>query len=290
MVYLIENELLRVEINQRGAELFSFFSKKLQKEFLWNGNPEFWPRRSPILFPIIGRLKGDKYRIGDKFYTMSQHGFARDSMFVLKEKKNDKIIFELTETDESLKIYPFRFKLRMTYKIVKNEVFAVAEIENRKEENLPFSFGFHPAFVCPFDKSETLKDYAVVFEKEEICERLFLENGLISNKEKFNISDRVLTLSENLFADDAVILKNVLSKKVSLQRKDEGNSKIELAFKGFSYLGLWKKQDAPFLCIEPWSGLPDYKESDNDFVRKDGIILLEKNERKTFEMKIGLFE
>lgn len=277
-------------MNKSGAELFSLFSKKFQKEFIWNGDPEFWQRRSPLLFPIVGRLKDDTYEIEGNRFSMKQHGFARDLVFNPSKVEKEELVFELFENEETMKIYPFRFILRIAYKIEGAKVKIKAEIENRDDKILPFSFGFHPAFVCPFNIGEKIEDYYVVFEKEEICERFFLENGLISNKELFNIRDKVLNLSENLFENDAVILGKVLSKKVFLQRKNGRGSKIEVAFKGFQYLGLWKKKDAPFLCIEPWNGLPDYKESDHNFIRKSGINFLERNCKATYEMEIGVFE
>ena len=290
MIFSAENDFLKITVDSRGAELVSFFSNRLQKEFLWNGDPRFWQRRSPLLFPIVGRLKDDKYKIGDLFFTLKQHGFARDSVFSVEEISAQRLSFWLQENEETLKIYPFKYSLKIVYEIKGNELMIEAKIKNRGNEKMPFSLGFHPAFVCPFEKEEKIDEYFLIFEKEEKCERLYLEEGLITKKEIFWLKDRILPLSENLFANDAIILNKPLSKKVVLQRKDFRSAKIEVDFEEFNYLGLWKKKEARFVCIEPWNGLPDYKESEQDFFKKDGVIILKKNQTISFKLKIRLLE
>lgn len=286
----VENDFLRITADSKGAELVSFFSKKLKKEFLWSGDPKFWQRRSPILFPIVGKLKDNKYKIGDSFFTLNQHGFARDSLFTFDGADEQKISFIFQENEETLKMYPFKFFLRISYKIVGNELAIGADITNKENIKMPFSLGFHPAFVCPFENEEKLNEYCIVFEKEEKCERLCLENGLITGREMFLLKDKILPLSEELFANDAVILNKLLSRKVVLHKQDSERPKIEVDFNGFSYLGLWKKKDARFLCIEPWNGLPDYSKSDQDFFKKEGIIILKEKQIISFKLKIRLLE
>lgn len=288
MIHSIENGFIKIEVNEKGAELFSFLNKTRQKEFLWNGNEKFWQRRSPILFPIVGRLKDDRYEIEGNSYNLNQHGFARDMVFKLEEKNRKSLSFSLIENQETLKIYPFRFCLRVNYQIEEIILFVKAEVINKDENPLPFSIGFHPAFFCPFEKDEKLEDYCLIFEKDEKCERLFLDNGLIAGKGFFASKKRKLDLTEELFANDAIILKNPLSKKVILQREDNKGSKIEVNFKGFPYLGLWKKRGAPFICIEPWQGVNDYTDFSGDFYNKEGIVILNSNESAEFEFSITL--
>ena len=280
--------MLRVSIKEKGAELASLYHKVASKDFLWDGNPKFWGRQSPILFPIVGRLKNDEYKIGDKKYKMAQHGFARDSNFQLIDKSSDRAAFLLKENEESLKNYPFRFLLYVVYELKGNTLWIAFRVENNFEDVLPFSVGFHPAFVCPFEENEDLEDYALFFEKEENGERLILENGLISSKEKFILQDRILLLDEEIFLRDAIILKNPESKSVTLSRKDKSGEKIELDFRGFEYLGLWKKLKARFLCIEPWLGINDYRSFEEDFFKKEGIILLKRKEYLERGMKIKI--
>lgn len=288
MIHSIEGSFIKIEVNEKGAELFSLFNKMREKEFLWYGDEKFWQRRSPILFPIVGKLKDDRYEIEGDVYNLKQHGFARDMVFKIEEKNKKMLSFSLSEDQETLKVYPFRFCLRVNYQIEENSLFVKAEVINKDEKALPFSIGFHPAFCCPFEKEENFSDYCLVFEKDEKCERLFLDNGLIAGKGFFAAKKRKLNLTEQLFINDAVILKNTLSKKIILQRKDLKGAKIEVNFKGFPYLGLWKKKSAPFICIEPWQGVNDYEDFSGNFYNKEGVVILKSNEIANFEFSITL--
>ncbi len=279
---------MKVSIKEKGAELASLYHKEFRKDFLWDGNPQFWGRQSPILFPIVGKLKDDEYKIGDKKYKMPQHGFARDSNFELIGKSTDRATFLLKENEESLKNYPFKFLLYVVYELTGNTLRIAFRVENNFEDILPFSIGFHPAFVCPFEEDEELENYALFFEKEENLERLILENGLISSSEKFILQDRILALDEGIFIRDAIILKNPESKSVTLSRRDKSGEKIGLDFENFEYLGLWKKLKARFLCIEPWLGINDYKRFEGDFLKKEGIVILKRNKYFQRQIKITI--
>lgn len=290
MIFWAENNFLKISVDSKGAELVSLFSKRFKKEFLWNGDPLFWPRHSPILFPIVGKLKSDRYRIDNSFYTLKQHGFARDLLFSVDETNNTRLSFVLEENEETLKMYPFRYSLKIVYEINGNELSIEAKIKNKENKKMPFSLGFHPAFICPFKEEETIDEYCILFEKEEKCWRLYLEKGLIARKEIVWLKDGFLPLSEKLFSEDAVIFDKPSSEKVVLQKRDFKSPKIEVNFKGFRNLGLWKKKDAPFVCIEPWNGLPDYKESDQEFFKKDGIVILKEDGTSYYKIKIRLWE
>ncbi|MCX7830559.1 MAG: aldose 1-epimerase family protein [Acidobacteria bacterium] len=290
MIYSVENELLKISADQKGAELVSVFSKKTRKEFLWSGDPAFWPRHFPILFPIVGKLKDDKYKIGNTFFFMKEHGFARDSIFSLDKKEHDTITFVLNENEDTLKIYPYRFVLRISYKIKETQILINAQVENCEEQTLLFSLGFHPAFCCPFEEHEKIEDYCLVFEKEEKCKRLILEEGLISKTETFLLKNKNLTLSEDLFLNDAIILKKLLSEKIFLKKIGSEIPMVEIDFKGFDYLGLWKKRGARFICIEPWKGVNDYKNSNYDFIKKEGVVFLEPSQKIEFEMAIQIYD
>jgi galactose mutarotase-like enzyme len=289
MFYSIENEKLMASFNNSGAELASLYHKPLEKEFIWNGDPRFWGRRAPILFPVIGRLRNDSYHMDGRSFNLGQHGFARDRRFDIVETHGDSMVFHLKETKETLRTYPFPFSLKIRYSLVKDSLTIAFEITNDGNSAMPFSIGGHPGFICPFNSGETLEDYAVFCDEKEECERLFIENGLITGEEKFIIGNKVLPLSEGLFLKDALILKDLNSKKVHLGRLDENGPKIEVSFPGFPYLGLWKKKDAPFVCIEPWFGLPDHRDKETDLFHKEGVIILPPSERFNAEFTISIY-
>ncbi|HNQ78394.1 MAG TPA: aldose 1-epimerase family protein [Acidobacteriota bacterium] len=277
MAVKIRGEGIEAVIEERGAELVSLADTTTGKEALWSGDPLYWARRSPILFPIVGRLKRDEYAVCGKPYTMNQHGFARDSVFNIIEKHSDKAVFLLKSTGETLSKYPFHFSLAVTYELKDGSLLAGAAIKNEGDGPMPFSIGFHPGFKCPFEDGDKLGDYALFFESPEECERLVLESGLVAGNEFLSLSGGVIALSEELFERDALILKGLKSQKVTLGRIDESGRKIEVAFPGIPYLGIWKKKDAPFVCIEPWHGVHDRKEAGGDIFSKEGIIVLPQN-------------
>jgi galactose mutarotase-like enzyme len=288
MLFLIENEQIRIVLDDKGAELLSFFHKLREQEIIWNGAPEYWPRHAPVLFPIVGRLKNDRYTMDGKVFNLSQHGFARDSVFEAVEKRKDSVTFKMTDTEECLKKYPFSFSLGITYTLAKQSLNLDFEITNTGKERMPFSIGGHPGFACPFFAAETLEDYAFYFEEDENCKRLFIEDGLIAGEDKFILNNKVLPLSEQLFLKDALILRDLRSKKVHLGRLDGGGPKIEVDFSGFPFLGLWKRKGAPFVCIEPWLGLPDHKEKAAGLFDKEGIIILPPKEKFKAEFAISI--
>ena len=277
MAVMIRGDKMEAVIEERGAELVSLADTTAGKEVLWSGDPLYWARRAPILFPIVGKLRGDSYFLDGRTYSMNQHGFARDCVFKVLSEEENSAVFSLEASDISLGIYPFMFRLEISYELKGRTLSIRSRTDNRGDSRMPFSIGFHPGFRCPFEEGEKLGDYALFFEKPEDCERLILENGLVAGKEFLSLSGGVIALSEELFERDALILKGLKSQKVTLGRIDESGRKIEVAFPGMPYLGIWKKKDAPFVCIEPWHGVHDRKEAGGDIFSKEGIIVLPQN-------------
>ena len=180
MRYKILNDFLRLEVNSLGAEAMSLQSLPDQIEFLWQGDAKYWARHSPILFPIVGALKNNKFTLNGKEYEMAQHGFARDSEFELKEAADQSLTFFLKENPQTLKQFPFPFELSTSYKLEGKSVLIRHDIVNTGQEKMWFSIGEHPGFNCPLFSNETMEDYSLEFEKEERLERRFLEKWMAS--------------------------------------------------------------------------------------------------------------
>ena len=277
-MYKIENEELLVEFQLLGAQMRRLKSKTKDKDYLWHGDAKYWKRSAPILFPIVGRLKNDEYEIDGKKYKLSQHGFARDKDFELREKKEESILFRLIYSQATLEVYPFKFELYIEYSLNKNMVEIEYRVKNIDERDIYFSIGAHPAFYWPLDKDLSKEDYILEFEQPENLKiHLLNEAGLLKNQSKeFLKNSRTIELKEELFAADALIFKTTESQSISL-KSQLSNSEVKLNFTSFPYLGIWSKaKGAPFICIEPWYGIADSVDSEGDLKNKEGIIRLKK--------------
>ena len=291
--------MIEIESKTIGAELTSL--KFNGKEKIHNGK-EYWNRHSPILFPVVGKLKDDRTIISSEEYKMKQHGFARDMEFKEIQKNNDEHKYVLKSSKETKKYYPYEFELYVTYKIdnIMNEMKVKYEVINKDKKQIKFGIGSHPAFVCNYSSG----DYQIMFErKEEEIEILELENGNIknnnnnSNNEKIVVNNLkkygIIELNEKSFNNDAIILKNIKSNKCILKNindNSENKEIIEVDFTGFPYLGIWSKKGAPFVCIEPWYSLADYTDSDGIFENKENIIKLDIKQKFKCEYKIRIME
>ena len=273
MEYVIENEFLKVTVNQMGCEITDITSKKNNKKYLWNGNPEAWKRHSPVLFPLIGRYKDDTSIYDDKAYHMGQHGFARDMEFSLVAHSNDEIIMKLTQTPETLEKYPFNFELECGYKLQDNEIKVIWKVHNTNEKTMHFSLGGHPAFIVPKSSEEaTIKNAIgckVLFKKngnivQDIQYNLLNENGLVMPQQyNFNLTNGEVEVTQDFFDKDAYIIENTQADEVSLIDKT-GEKFITVKF-DTPVFGVWSaaNKSVPFVCIEPWYGRADDINSDN---------------------------
>ncbi len=265
-------EIISVKFN--GEEKIHQGSNVLDK----NGNV-FWKRHAPVLFPIVGSLKDNKTIINGKEYYMSQHGFARDMNFELIEKNDNIHSYVLKSSNETLEKYPFDFELYITYVVNNDKLITKYKVINKDSKKMPFGIGGHPAFICNISNNDSYIEFDVHQEKIEFLQ---LENGLIKEYPvKLDIlkNKKRIDLNNELFFNDAIIMKNVSGDNVYLKNKD--NEILKFNFKGFPYLALWSKENAPFVCIEPWYTIADKINTDGMFENKEGTIILDPD--KSFE-------
>ncbi|WP_417941326.1 aldose 1-epimerase family protein [Flavobacterium sp. RS13.1] len=268
----ISNKTLKASIKHAGAELFSLTNNQ-KKEYIWNGDPNYWPKHSPILFPIVGSLRNETYTFNKKEYHLARHGFARDMEFQLIEKTASSATFSLCYDEATLQKYPFKFELQIIYKLEANKLNIAYKVINKQTTQIPFSIGAHPAFALP----ENFSNYSIQFEKEEKLEYSLLENGLISNtNEILETSNNTVTLNYKLFENDALVFKTLESNSLTILENSKPYIKVD--FKDFPNLGIWTKENAPFICIEPWFGYSDTVEKSGDLFKKEGILILEANQ------------
>lgn len=275
---------LEIGTTPSGAELTSI--KYNDREYLHQGDKVldkdgkiYWKRRAPILFPIVGSLKNNTTIINGKKYEMSQHGFARDMKFDIVKISEREHTYVLKYSEETLKMYPYKFELYVTYLVDDNKLTIKYKVKNLDDKTMFFGLGGHPAFVIDLKNNK----YRLEFEKLEENIRFYqLENGLISYKNNY-INESILSggkcinIQKDTFTHDAIIMSNLDSKKIRLIENEK--VRLELCFSSFKYLAIWAKKGAPFVCIEPWLTTADYVDSNHIFEdKKDNIRLEPQNE------------
>ena len=274
MLYHIENERLFCAVDDFGAQLRSIKDRQSGTEYLWQGDPAVWYGQAPVLFPIVGRLKDDRYRWQGKEYSLPKHGFARKSLFRLLEHGGSSVSFVLESDDATHACYPFEFALTLTYRLEGRALAAEAQVQNKGNGEMYFSIGAHPGFHCSmgdvlrFDGPETLASLW-------IDDEAMLAGGSYPVLE--NATD--ITIHEHLFDKDALILKGVKSKHVTLVRN--GKPSVEFDIGGAPVLGIWAKPGAAYVCVEPWFGLNDSSEFTPDISQKPLIRRLAPGEAFT---------
>ncbi|TDE49808.1 aldose 1-epimerase family protein [Flavobacterium sp. GT3P67] len=280
MTTIISNSNLSAEIKHFGAELISLKTNR-NREYIWEGNPDFWGKHSPILFPIVGTLKNNSFHHNGIEYHLSRHGFARDMEFELINATENSATFSIQSSDETLKVYPFEFELQIIYTLDGNNLSIEYKVINNGKTEMPFSIGAHPAFAL----LNQFENYSIAFEKEELLEYYLLEDDLISNKtKKLEVHNKQIPLTYDLFENDALIFKTLQSNSLTILENE--NPILKVNFENFPSLGIWTKMNAPFLCIEPWFGYSDTNENSGNLLEKEGIQIL--NSRENFEAKFSI--
>lgn len=292
MIYSIESPSHKISIKKTGIELCSILSKETGTEYIWQGDPDIWGSHAPVLFPIIGALRDGKIFYKDNAYSIPKHGLVRHSdKAKLLDQTDSSLRLSLTWDEESLRLYPFKFGIEITFSITENTLQITHLITNYGEEVMFYSVGGHPAFNCPINKAESYEDYYLEFEHEETDATWLLDsNGLTTGETTaFLKNTKILPLHKRLFDNDALIFKNLNSRRVHLKSTLSGEV-LSVSFDDFDYLGIWAKPGAPFVCIEPWLGITDRIDSNQKFELKEGLIRLEPNqsESKSYAITINL--
>lgn len=265
MVTTITNSNLSAQIKHLGAELFSL-KNKADKEYIWEGNPDFWGKHSPVLFPIVGTLKNNFYQYNSEDFQLPRHGFARDMVFELIDKKEDSATFSIQSSDATRIKYPFDFQLQINYTLDNHSLTIAYEVINKGKLKMPFSIGAHPAFALAGD----FESYSLKFEKNESLAYSLLQNDLISDETKIlATANNLVPLKYELFENDALIFKSLKSQFITILKNSTPLLRVHYA--EFPHLGIWTKRNAPFLCIEPWFGYSDSVESSGNIMEKEGI-------------------
>lgn len=283
----IEGDGLRAGINPLGAELTHLRDAE-GRELMTDADPAFWTGRAPLLFPIVGRVVDDRYRLDGVEFAMAKHGFARKSMFEVVETATSSALFRLTDDAVSEASYPFAFDLDMTFAVNGATLAMTATVRNPGDRALPFSFGYHPAFAWPLPYGERREDHRITFETEEPDTlKSITPDGLIGAAPGLTPLDgRVLHLTDDLFIDDALVWDAVRSRRVIYGAN--AGPQLDIAFPDTPSLGIWTKPGAHYICVEPWAGHADPAGFTGDFRDKPGVMQLQPGTSRQFRMNVTL--
>ncbi|MCR5116467.1 MAG: aldose 1-epimerase family protein [Lachnospiraceae bacterium] len=288
MRYVIENDILRCETDTHGAEIKSLIKKDGNREIMWSGDPAYWNRTAPVLFPFVGAVKEKTYRHKGIAYNIGQHGFARDMEFELVSKEDTEVWFSLSENGETLSKYPFRFRLQIGYRVEEASVKVMWSVTNTNDEEMYFSIGAHPGFAVD---SLSGKSFAL-FDMNgnpvsSVKSRIFGQGGCATDNETvIGTPGGKLAITESLFDNDALIIENGQIGTVKLLEAD-GTGLVSVSFDA-PLVGLWSPphKNAPFVCIEPWYGRCDRENFDGELKDRDYEQSLEAGKRFEAEYTI----
>lgn len=268
----LEHDLLRISIAEKGAELQSLFRTDLRLEYLWSGDPAFWGKFSPVLFPIVGGLKDNTYFYKGQPYQLGRHGFARDRVFDVIAQSSNHVVFGLKSDAETKKVYPFDFSFELSYTISGDTLTVGYKIINTGNEVMYASVGAHPAFRIPLTDDTQYEDWFLQFNQNEqsgqwpLTKDGLIEAAPIPCLEK----TQTLALNKPLFYGDALVFKDLQSTSISIKSQQSAHG-LDMQFDGFPFYGIWAAKDADFVCLEPWCGIADSANTDQQLINKEGI-------------------
>lgn len=274
-----------------GGELISF-RDGAGTEFIWTGDPAYWPGRNPVLFPVVGNLKGGKVEIKGRTCEMGRHGFARRSEFTVAERGGGFAVLELRESPDTLAQYPCPFLLRVTHRMTENGFSTAFEVRNTGDEPMPFCIGAHTGINCPLYPGENFEDYDLVFdEAEDACTVPITPDGLIANGAGRKLLDHAgtLPLTYKLLEECATIIFDGLSSTgVSLKNRKTGRG-VHMDFPGFPMIAFWTaREGAPYLCLEPWCGCAAAENESGKMEDKPHCVVLGPGEAKGFAYAVRM--
>jgi galactose mutarotase-like enzyme len=273
-MHVIENDFLKVQVYETGAELKSVWDKRKSREYLWQRDAQYWAKSSPILFPIVGELKNGEYKYNGSTYSLPKHGFARDQSFRVIKHDALSISLLLQSGEETFEMYPFHFDFAISYTLQDVNIICQYEVVNKDVDPMYFSIGAHPAFNLEINNEHMRSDYFLLFPNDQAISRYFLENNLLApHCATIALKENKLFLHDDMFNQDAWVLKGVQSTQVILQNRS-GDYRISFNFRYFDYFGLWAPIGAPFICLEPWCGVNDVASHEGQLEQKGGIMKL----------------
>ena len=275
MKYSIENGCISVAAENAGGELVSV--RRGDTEYLWQRDPGFWHDSSPNIFPYIARLTEGKYTFGGETYEMKIHGFVKYAELKLTAKTDTSMTFSLEDNDDTYRQYPWHFLYSITYSLDGDTLLVETRIENRDEKTMYFGVGGHPGFNVPLEDGLGYEDYFIELPEAQAPVRIGFTQTCFRTgwDEPYALDEKKrIPLAHTLFENDAIVLKGAGQKAVL--GSDKGTRALVVSW-DHPYLGIWSRtSEAPYVCIEPWNGLPSHDQVIEDFEKQEDLVSLEK--------------
>ena len=294
-MYRIENQNLRVEISAVGAELQSIYDKEMNQEILWQGDKTYWGRRSPVLFPNVGRHSEDFYLLKGKKYATKQHGFARDMEFTCTKESEEEIVFSLTDTEKTREYFPFAFELQIGYRLSGRDLQVSWEVANKGEETMFFTIGGHPAFRAPVLENTLQEEYKLLFKRDVLKYRLICPGeGTADTSRSYELPLEKYgeyygcEIGRHRFDQDALLFDEGQINWAALGYPD-GKPYVSLECPDFPNFGIWSVPGARFVCLEPWMGRCDAHGFSGEISEKPGVLKTQPGAKFQSSYKIRIF-
>ena len=290
MLVTIQDSKATAVIDSFGAQLISFQDAS-GKEYIWQRDPKFWARCSPLLFPAVGNCRNDRTIFEGVWYDLPKHGFCKETDFEVTAQEPDKASFTITSTETTKTMYPYDFCLTLSYSLKDGVLSMDYTVENKDDRTIYYCIGAHPGFNCPLEEGEVFEDYVLEFEEKETadCTLYDLEKSEFNHDRHVTLlkNSKVLPLTYPLFDNNAVFFETLKSRKVSLINPATKRG-VEVSYPGFETIAFWTPDGvrAPFLCIEPWNGSAICSDEDDEFVHKHHVQVLGVGEKR--EYKLGV--
>lgn len=292
MLISLKNDYVMTVIDTVGAQMLSLRDRN-GKEYMWQRDPKFWPRTSPVLFPAIGNSRDGKTVFDGQSYELSKHGFAKEMDFRAEQRTESAVRLVIEDTEETRNCYPYKFGFAMSYKLTEDGIRIEYQVENRDTRPMYYCIGAHPGFNCPMEEGQYFEDYQLQFEMEENCFACVYDLNALefdrASKGYHLDHTAVIPLRYELFDHDAIYFEGLKSKKVSLIHGGTGRG-VEVSFEDFASVAFWTPtgKRAPFLCIEPWNGSAICSDEDDEFAHKHDVQCLKAGEKRTYRLGIRI--
>ena len=294
MIIKIQDEKASAAIDTLGAQLISY-QDAAGKEYIWQRNKDVWAFCSPLLFPTIGNCRNGRTMIGETWYEIPKHGFCRDADFTSTQTSPSEASFQISSNDRTLSMYPFVFKLTLTYRLENGALHMTYQVENLQDFPMPYCLGAHPGFICPMEEGAAFEDYVLELETPEHIRSIVYDIPNLQfdvNRSRVTLNgEREIPLTHGLFNDDAIFFDGLKSRSVSILHKDSKKG-IQVDFPGFETVAFWTMDNpnASFLCVEPWNGSAIRSDEDDHYEHKKHLQTLGAGETRCHEMTIRILD
>ena len=293
MLITIKDSRITAVIDSTGAQLISL-RDAFGREYIWQRDPKYWKKCSPLLFPVVGNCRNDRTILEDRIYAIEKHGFCRERDFDVSQETSSKAVFSMGDTPDTHKAYPYAFRLSLAYELKDGVLFMKYQVENRDQRDMWYAIGAHPGFNCPMEEGYAFEDYQLVFEKEENTVSIPYDLDQLHfapSKTGTTLKGSILSLSREMFKHDAVFFDRLNSRAVSILNPSTGRG-VEVGFPGFETVAFWTlcPEPAPYLCVEPWNGSGIYENEDDQFSHRHHIQRLCPGDSRSYVMTIRILE